>query len=118
MKNNLITKFLGILVLSLLWCNISFAAKLNPYNKGDIVENELVFADRYKVPLPEGKFEIVVTHKKSGFHNLYLYQKDQNGKSRWEINVFIGKPAATWWNASKFCKRKDVYFNQSKVGNM
>ena len=117
MKNNLITKFLGILVLSLLWCNISFAAKLNPYKKGDIVESELVFADKYKIPLPEGSFEIVVTHKKKGFHDLYLYQEDQNGKSRWEINVFIGKPAGTWWNASKFCKRKDVYFNQSKVGN-
>jgi len=117
MKNNLITKFLGILVLSLLWCNISFAAKLNPYKKGDIVENELVFADRYKVPLPEGKFEIVVTHKKQGFHDIWIYQPDQNGNSRWEIHVYISKPAGTWWNASRLCKRKDVYFNQSKLGN-
>jgi len=117
MKNNLITKFLVIVVLSLLWCNISFAAKLNPYKKGDIVESELVFADKYKIPLPEGKFEIVVTNKKHGFDDMWLYQPDQNGVSRWEIQVYISEPAGTWWNTSKFCKRKDLYFNQSKLGN-
>ncbi|MFL2886477.1 MAG: SHOCT domain-containing protein [Candidatus Pelagibacter sp.] len=117
MKNNLITKFLGILVMSLLWCNISFAAKLNPYKKGDIVESELVFADKYKIPLPEGKFEIVVISKTQSFRNLYLYQEDENGKSRWEIYVYISKPVGSWWNPAAFCKRKDIYFNQSKLGN-
>tara|TARA_B100000965_G_scaffold384370_1_gene384525 strand:- start:668 stop:1561 length:894 start_codon:yes stop_codon:yes gene_type:complete len=117
MKNNLITKLLGIVVLGLWCCNISFAAKLNPYKVGDVVENELIFANKYKIPLPEGQFKIVVASKKSGFHDLYLYQEDQNGKSRWEINVYISKPAGTWWHPAKFCKRKDVYFNQSKVGN-
>ena len=110
-------KILGIVVLSLIWCNISFAAKLNPYKTGDIVEGELTFANKYKIPLPEGTFEIVVTTKKQGFHDLYLYQEDQNGKSRWEIQVYISEPAGTWWNAGGFCKRKDLYFNQSKVGN-
>ena len=111
------SKILGITILFFLWCNVSFAAKFNPYKKGDIVESELVFGDKYKIPLPEGKFEIVVTNKKSGFHDFWLYQPDPNGVSRWEIQVYIGEPAGTWWNASKFCKRKDLYFNQSKLGN-
>ena len=110
-------KILGILLICLLNCNISFAAKLNPYKEGDIVENELIFMNKYKIPLPEGKFEIVVKDKQGKFHDLYLYQEDQNGKSRWEINVYISRPAETWWIPGKFCKRKDIYFNQSKLGN-
>ena len=111
MKRVLFFLFIGII-----FCNVSLA-KLNPYKEGDIVENELIFANKYKIPLPEGTFEIVATTKKEGFHDMMLYQADQNGISRWQIRVYISEPAGTWWNAARFCKRKDLYFNQSKVGN-
>jgi len=110
-------KLLGILVLGLLWCNISFAAKVNPYNLGDIVENEITLGKKYKIPLPPGKFRVVAVNLKQGFHDMMLYQPDKNGVTRWQIQVWISQKADYWWNPAKFCKRKDLYFNNSKIAN-
>ena len=106
-----------VLGLGMLCCNISFAAKINPYKVGDIVENQLTLGKKYKVPLPPGKFEVVVTNLKQGFHDIMLFQADKNGATRWQIQIWVSKKAQYWWNPPKFCKRKDLYFNKSKLGN-
>jgi len=111
-------KLLGILILGLLWCHISFAAKFNPYQPGDIVENEVAYGKKAKFPLPPGKFKVAVVFKEREFHDTVLYQLDENGVMRWQVHVYAtGRTQWQYWNPPPFCKRTDVYFIKKKLAN-
>ncbi len=102
------------IVIFILINNVSFAAKINV---GAIYQNEINIKRNYKIPLPPGKFTVVATNIKKGFRDTLLNQSDENGVVRWQVWVWSSKAANTWWEPSKFCKRKNLYFNNSKIGN-
>ena len=111
-------KILLIFLLFIVGFSSSAFANLNPYKKGDIVENEVVYGQKIRFPLPPGKFEVGVVFREREFHDTMLYQFDESGVVRWSIHVYsTGRTDWLYWNPGKFCKRSDVYFIKKKIAN-
>ena len=80
-------KILGILVLGLLWCNVSFA---EAYKTGQEVEGQIVFSKKVKIDLPEGKWTIAA-RQLWNYHGLnleeYILVKTENNEFLESVRV-------------------------------
>ena len=75
-------KILGIIVLGLLWCNISFA---DFYKTGQEVEDQIIFSKKVKIDLPEGKWTIAARQ----FWNYHGLNLEEYTLVKTENNEFI-----------------------------
>ena len=59
-------KKIFIFFIALYFCVVqnTSADEYQPYNEGQLVENNLILGKgKYKIPLPTGKFTVVITHE-------------------------------------------------------
>jgi len=116
-----IYRYLFIFLFTFLVSGKLYADKYQPHKIGDKFEGYIdVGKGKYRIPLPEGKFELTVTHKQrekntgTSIYSLLLVQQDGNTFKK-IVNLRFSRPINTWWNTPKTCKRTNMFFIEKYV---
>ena len=115
-------KIFIIIFLSLFWSTSSFG-KTQPYEVGDIVQNNLEFnSGKTLIPLPDNeKYVVGVTKKTTSkgapttMYDLMLYHTNEKNVLIKAVRVTITASTSTWWKTPKGCKSERPFFQGSYV---
>jgi len=93
------------------------ADEYQPYIKDQIVEKSVSLGKgKYNIPLPPGKFTVVVTHEKrtkgagTKMYYLTLLKLTKDNIMDEAVSITISRPTTTYWLPIKSCKRTNYYF--------
>ena len=112
-------KKIFIFFIALYFCVVqnTSADQYQPYVVGQIVEQSIsVGKGKYNIPLPQGKFTVIATHKsrEKSSNAIQMYDlglASFKGKVLDKsVNIRFSKPISTWWEVPKNCKRDNLYF--------
>ena len=117
-------KKIFIFFIALYFCVVqnTLADQYQPYVVGQIVEQSIsVGKGKYNIPLPQGKFTVIATHKsrEKSSNAIQMYDlglASFKGKVLDKsVNIRFSKQTTTWWNLPKNCKRENLYFYKNYI---